>query len=145
MKPQFFIDFFKILREYEKGEFDKSHIQKIFNEWVKNGVIDSNVLKHLSDDVLSNFYSDVAGVARNLSVKAPVLVEVEKDYIENFRTSDTMEKKTLAWLCERSEMWVHIQKANFKNDRNGVNLISFLSWLKVYDYKTYLIFQKNYK
>lgn len=145
MKPQFFIDFFKILREYQKGEFDKSHIQKIFNEWVKNGVIDKTKLQYLSDDVLSNFYSDVAGVARNLSVKVAPIKEIEVDYMDRFRSTDTMEKKTLAGLCKRSEMWIHIQKTNFKNDRNGVNIISFLSWLKGYDYKSYLAFQENYK
>ena len=148
MKPQFFIDLLNILKEYNNKDFDKSDMEKIFSTWVKNGVISLDDLMHLTDKPFYEFYSDVCAVPRNITVKTDnkyEVAEVEVDYIDRFKKSDSMQKKTLALLCERSTMWVHLNKENFKNDRNGVNLISFLSWLKGHDYRSYLIFQKNYK
>lgn len=145
MKPQFFIDLLNILKEYDNKEFDKSDMEKIFSEWIKNGHVSKDDLIHLTGKPFYGFYCDIMGVSRNLTIEAVAVKLVEADYMDNFKKSDTMQKKVLASLCERSSMWVHLNKENFKNDRNGVNLISFLSWLRGHDYKSYLAFQKNYK
>lgn len=146
MKSQFFMDLIYTLREYKEGKFTKNDIMKLYQEWIDKGIISEKELIDLTGDNLYQFYSDVMSVTRNLrSVKVDKEeVTMSIDYIDTFE-GDVMSKKTLASLTERSEQWVNIHKGKFVNNKQGVDVVSFLRWLKVYDFVSFGNFKKNYK
>ncbi len=147
MRPQFFIDLLNVLREYKEEEFTKTDITKVFQQFVDNGHVDSKELIELTGKPFYSFYADVMGVVRNLNEKKveEEVVKVKQDFVDTFSGGATMPKKQCAELCGRSEPWLYTVKDNFEQSRKGVVVVSFLRWLKVYDFNAYNLFKTNYE
>ena len=140
------MDLLQVLREYEAGEFKKEDIMEIYQRWVKNGDVDQKELIHLTNKPFYGLYADVMGVVRNLSIKKVSEVAIPAtDFIESFDELATMQKKQLAELSGKSEPWIFTVKDNFVQNRKGVNIKSYLKWLKNYDHNAYSKFKENYK
>jgi hypothetical protein len=152
---QFFFELIQVLRDYQKGEFEKSDILKTYKFWIERNQFSLEELTTLTEDNFREFYSDLSGAIRSLKFElseemeedrlaAPISHPASDKFLDTFTDDTLMGKKRLAELCGKSEPWIHQHKDKFKQTRGGVHLRSFLEWLKPYNIHYYRTFQKSF-
>ena len=150
MKPALLHDLIYLLRDYRDKKITKDDFYLYYTKWIKNGLLTEEELTSLIP-VFYEFYSDLSGVFRTLpnykkEAKEEDLEEFPLlDYIEQFDVNATMPKKQIAELSGLSEAWIHKRKDNFEHSRIGVNIVSYLKWLKENNFNAYQEFKRNYK